>query len=172
MAGTTITKGGGGRGQRVLFVLLLFGIVGMHTLGHPTGHASASVHVQRTVHGTVPGSASDAMDSDVGEGVGVYGSVPPQHVSGRVPGHPAAVAATGYPETSASAPMPGDGGMDPLSVCLAVLGSVTLLLLTAALLRPLPTGPLPPARRGAAWARRPRPPPPRTLLARLSVLRI
>ncbi|MYW64609.1 hypothetical protein GTY65_11090 [Streptomyces sp. SID8379] len=70
-------------------------------------------------------------------------------------------------------PMPGDGSMDPLGVCLAVLGSFTLLLLTAAALRPLIAPAAPgPAPRGMAFAQRPHPPPPRTTLSRLSVLRI
>jgi hypothetical protein len=63
--------------------------------------------------------------------------------------------------------------MDPLNVCLAVLGSFTLLLLTAAVLRPLLVAAAPgPRARGLSFAQRPNPPPPRRLLSRLSVLRI
>ncbi|GAA1919299.1 hypothetical protein GCM10009837_50690 [Streptomyces durmitorensis] len=74
--------------------------------------------------------------------------------------------------TSASAPV-GMDGMDPLSVCLAVLSALTLLLLLkAGLLRPggfaVPTRPLARLLDGL----RPNPPPPRILLSRLSVLRI
>ncbi|MEV1018810.1 DUF6153 family protein [Streptomyces sp. NPDC050264] len=129
------TKGRTGRGQLLLFVALLFGIVGMHTLGHPTGH----------VAGDMRPMASHAAPMPEHTGVQVRA---PEHRS------------------------PGDSGMDPLSVCLAVLGSFTLLLLTAAVLRPLITGPSAQALRGLTHAHRPNPPPPRTLLSRLSVLRI
>ncbi|MGW5732207.1 MULTISPECIES: hypothetical protein [Streptomyces] len=65
------------------------------------------------------------------------------------------------------------GGMDPLSVCLAVLSALTLvLLLKAGLLRPggsaVPMRPLTRLLDGL----RPNPPPPRILLTRLSVLRL
>ncbi|MEV0524869.1 hypothetical protein AB0I66_15710 [Streptomyces sp. NPDC050439] len=67
----------------------------------------------------------------------------------------------------------GMDGMDPLSVCLAVLAALTLvLLLKAGLLRPggfaVPARPLARLRDGL----RPNPPPPRILLSHLSVLRI
>lgn len=64
-------------------------------------------------------------------------------------------------------------GMDPLSVCLAVLGAFTLvLLLKAGLSRP--GGLAAPARPLARLldGLRPNPPPPRILLSHLSVLRI
>ncbi|MFE1952316.1 DUF6153 family protein [Streptomyces sp. NPDC059524] len=146
MTGTT-TRGRTGRGRLLLFVALLFGIVGMHTLGHPSGHSGSG-------HMTASSAAASA-------------SVPrPDHSGGAMAGPHAGSA------TSAGQPMPGDGGMDPLGVCLAVLGSVTLLLLTALVLRPLTARHLLPRPRGMACAQRPNPPPPRTLLARLSVLRI
>lgn len=69
--------------------------------------------------------------------------------------------------------MNGMDGMDPLSVCLAVLAALTLvLLLKAGLLGP--GGFAVPARPVARLldGPRPDPPPPRILLARLSVLRI
>ncbi|WP_420033319.1 DUF6153 family protein [Streptomyces sp. cg28] len=123
-------------GRLLLFVALLFGIVGMHTLGHPTGHARE--------HGMMPAHSTAA----------------PAAV------HAAPVAAGGHE-------MPGDGGMDPLSVCLAVLGSFTLLLLLAAApLLPAAMVALGSALRGLSPAHRPHPPPPRTTLSLLSVLRI
>lgn len=77
------------------------------------------------------------------------------------------------PPTASDPAMPGMGGMDPLSICLAVLAALTLvLLLKAGLLRPggfaVPVRPLARLLDG----RRPDPPPPRILLSRLSVLRI
>jgi hypothetical protein len=62
--------------------------------------------------------------------------------------------------------------MDPLSVCLAVLGAFTLVLLVrAGLSRPGGTLARAPAV-GRPSAPRPEAPPPRVLLSRLSVLRI
>ncbi|MFJ9131234.1 DUF6153 family protein [Streptomyces sp. NPDC102340] len=137
------TRSGTGRWQRLLpFAALLFGIVVMHTLGHPSGHSAGhdgampmgSAHVAMAEHGSPHGSAATVHER---------------------------------PDS------PGHGGMDPLNVCLAVLGSFTLLLLTAAVLRPLFVAAAPgPRARGLSFAQRPNPPPPRGLLSRLSVLRI
>ncbi|MBO1333239.1 DUF6153 family protein [Streptomyces sp. VRA16 Mangrove soil] len=140
----TTSKGRTDLGQLLLFVALLFGIVGMHTLGHPTGHGSMAGQAAHSAH------SAHAMPS------------------APVPAHASSPAAVHEHR------MPGDGGMDPLGVCLAVLGSFTLLLLlTAAVPRPpgsaLPLGPL---RRGLTYAHRPNPPPPRTTLSLLSVLRL
>ncbi|MFD8569649.1 DUF6153 family protein [Streptomyces sp. NPDC059639] len=127
-------------GRLLLFVALLFGIVGMHTLGHPTGHGME----HGIAHGT---TARHSME--------------------------APAVAHAAPVTTRKHERPGDGGMDPLSVCLAVLGSFTLLLLLAtAPLRPAATVVLSAARRGLSHAHRPHPPPPRTTLSLLSVLRI
>ncbi|MCA6096390.1 hypothetical protein LE181_30015, partial [Streptomyces sp. SCA3-4] len=86
----------------------------------------------------------------------------------------AAVIAPGGPHVAP--PGHGPGGMDPMAVCLAVLGAagwaVVLLLSFGALRRPADGG----AAAGAAWFSRalwPVPPPPRhKALARLSVLRV
>ncbi|MEV5613039.1 DUF6153 family protein [Streptomyces sp. NPDC052225] len=141
---TPPAKGGTRRGRLLLFVALLLGIVGMHTLGHPTSsHADTEMRTGMThaapMHPVSPAPAAHEHEMPGGG-----------HENGN-----------------------GHGGMDPLSVCLAVLGSFTLLLLTAAVLRPLTAaGALRPAPRGLTYAHRPNPPPPRTLLSRLSVLRI
>ncbi|MGY0486895.1 DUF6153 family protein [Streptomyces sp. WG-D5] len=139
------TAGGTGRGQRLLlFAALLFGIVCMHTLGHPSEHGS-----------------------------GLDGAMPSAHVAiaGHDSPHSTATTTTAVHERPDS---PGHGGMDPLNVCLAVLGSFTLLvLLTAVVLRPQLTAVAPgPRARGLGCAQRPNPPPPRRLLSQLSVLRI
>ncbi|MFI5661571.1 DUF6153 family protein [Streptomyces sp. NPDC051684] len=137
------TRSGTGRWQRLLlFAALLFGVVGMHTLGHPSGHGAGH-------DGAMP--------------------MPSAHVAmaGHDSPHGTAVTVHERPDS------PGHGGMDPLNVCLAVLGSFTLLLLTAMVLRPLLAAVAPgPRARGMVLAQRPNPPPPRRLLSRLSVLRI
>ncbi|MFI5722957.1 hypothetical protein [Streptomyces cyaneofuscatus] len=135
--------------QLLLLAALLFGIVTMHTVGHPTAeHApSASVPV------AVSGSVSDVVAM-------------PVSVSGAMP---VSDAAHSSPEHS---PM---SGMDPLSVCLAVLGAWGLALVGAWLLlgvradgRALGT----PVGAGLLRVLRPNPPPPISVLASVSVLRI
>ncbi|MFZ3570901.1 DUF6153 family protein [Streptomyces sp. BH097] len=137
------TRSGTGRWQRLLlFAALLLGVVGMHTLGHPSGHGAGR-------DGAMP--------------------MPSAHVATAGHGSPHSTAVTVHERPGS----PGHGGMDPLNVCLAVLGSFTLLLLTALVLRPLLAAVAPgPRARGLALAQRPNPPPPRRLLSRLSVLRI
>ncbi|GGP54390.1 DUF6153 family protein [Streptomyces abikoensis] len=140
-------------GRLLLFAALLLGIVTMHTLGHPRDHGTTA-----GTHATASGGHAMASAGHATPGAG-HASVP-----------------------AASTPHGGGhGGMDPLSVCLAVLGtgSATAFLLAlalAAFLRFFPdrpgTGPV--ATR--AWFSRalwPVPPPPRQkALARLSVLRV
>lgn len=141
------TRSGTGRWQRLLlFAALLFGVVGMHTLGHPSGHGAGH-------DGAMP--------------------APSAHVAMVGHGSPHSTAVTAHVTAHELPDSPGHGGMDPLNVCLAVLGSFTLLLLTAMVLRPLLAAVAPgPRARGMALAQRPNPPPPRRLLSRLSVLRI
>ncbi|MFG2646610.1 hypothetical protein [Streptomyces sp. NPDC048436] len=157
-------------GQLLLLAALLFGIVTMHTLGHPTGHGggterAAGQHGMSTAdsgHARVPAAMDAGAHVRPGAGQPLPGAIPSSHARTA----PAANVA------SASVPA-GMAGMDPLSVCLAVLAGLTLLLLLrAGLLRPggfaVPPRPLAPAADGL----RPDPPPPRILLSHLSVLRI
>lgn len=115
-------------GQLMLFAALLFGIVTMHTVGHPAEHS-----------GSAGMSAASAPTSESPDAMG---------------GHPAPHGSPG-----ADAPM---SGMDPLSVCLAVLGVWGLALVGSWLLglradgRPLGT----PVGAGLPHALRPNPPPP------------
>ncbi|MFI7340391.1 hypothetical protein ACIBUY_20975 [Streptomyces sp. NPDC050085] len=170
------TKGRTGRGQLLLFVALLFGIVGMHTLGHPTGHA------MEHATGQAPAAAVHAAQMPVSESASVSAPMTtsmPASMPAPMPMQmstlmPALMSAERTQAVADEHPSPGDSGMDPLGVCLAVLGSFTLLLLTAAVLRPLLGTDLPgrAALRGTALAQRPNPPPPRATLSRLSVLRI
>ncbi|MFZ4271868.1 hypothetical protein ACOZFM_04045 [Streptomyces arboris] len=136
-------RNGGGSGsvmygQLLLLAALLFGIVTMHTVGHPAEHGPSSPSAPAVV--AVSEAAPDAAH----------------------PSHPS-------PEHS---PM---SGMDPLSVCLAVLGAWGLALVGAWLLlglradrRPLGT----PVGAGLRHALRPNPPPSISVLASVSVLRI
>ncbi|MEU6989130.1 hypothetical protein ABZ953_00505 [Streptomyces sp. NPDC046465] len=157
-----------GHGQLLLLAALLLGIVTMHTLGHPSGG-----HESGYEGGHGGGSAASApMRHDMGAAPAAPHDAGPGAVLG-----PATDSGTTVTETAASAPEPhGAMSMDPLSVCLAVLGAFTLLVLLvlvrAGLLRPGGTlAHLPPPGR-LRHAPRPEPPPLRILLARLSVLRI
>ncbi|MGI5454239.1 hypothetical protein ACQEWB_13885 [Streptomyces sp. CA-249302] len=103
---------------------------------------------------------------------------PSEHGSGSVSpvgAHRSHQVAAPHPQewVGAVTAMPSMSGMDPASVCLAVLGGFTLLLLLAALYvstRRVRLAPPRPARLlRDLW---PNPPPPRRLLSRLSVLRI
>ncbi|MEV7842830.1 hypothetical protein [Streptomyces cyaneofuscatus] len=133
-------------GQFLLLAALLFGIVTMHTVGHPAEHAPSPPSTPTAV------AVADAMPvalTDVAS-------------DGAHSSHPS-------PEHS---PM---SGMDPLSVCLAVLGAWGLALVGAWLLlglradrRPLGT----PVGAGLRHALRPNPPPSISVLASVSVLRI
>lgn len=139
-------------GQLLLLAALLFGIVTMHTVGHPAEHApspSAPVAAPGTTSGAMPVSAPDAMPAA-------------EAASDRA--HPAHGSPDGTPMS----------GMDPLSVCLAVLGAWGLALLGAWLSglraagRPLGTA----VGAGLLRVLRPNPPPPISVLDSVSVLRI
>lgn len=134
-------------GQLMLFAALLFGIVSMHTVGHPAQHGGSAAMSAASPAASTSSSASAPSPAAMGEHPSPHGS----------PG--------------ADAPM---SGMDPLSVCLAVLGVWGLALVGSWLLglradgRPLgtPVGP------GFLRVLRPNPPPPISVLASVSVLRI
>ncbi|MFF0505887.1 hypothetical protein ACFYUH_20105 [Streptomyces fimicarius] len=145
MAGTA-RSGSGTFGRLMLLAALLFGIVTMHTVGHPAEHSDAAAAVTTTT-----ATAAEHM-------------VPAAPVADSA--HPAAHGSPG-----SDAPM---SGMDPLSVCLAVLGVWGLALVGAWLLglradrRPLGT----PVGAGLPRVLRPSPPPPISVLAAVSVLRM
>ncbi|MFH8486080.1 hypothetical protein [Streptomyces longisporoflavus] len=152
--------------QLLLLAALLFGIVTMHTLGHPTGHSAS--------HPPNPSSSHSTSQAADGHSTSLAPSRAPVHASGpgQAAGHHQTLMATSA-DVSVDSGVTGTGGMDPLSVCLAVLAALTLvLLLKAGLLRP---GGFAVAARPLARpldGLRPNPPPPRILLSRLSVLRI
>lgn len=160
-------------GQLVLFAALLFGIVTMHTVGHPADHGG-------------PSSSSAALPGEHGgpafpvEAVVAAGHAVAGHTTAgareAVPA-PSGVDAP-YPPSHASPASdagPPPSGMDPLSVCLAVLGAWGLALLAARLLLGLRAdgrSPAAPAGAGLLRALRPNPPPPIPVLAAVSVLRV
>ncbi|MEW1547079.1 hypothetical protein [Streptomyces tsukubensis] len=152
-------------GRLLLFLALLFGIATMHTVGHPSsGHAAGGAAVHSPSHAD-PAPAGDGTD---GRGAGREHVPPATSGSG---GHvPPAASGTVLRNSG-----PSPGVMDPMLVCLAVLGAfgVALLILAGAWLRRRAASAAP-ARTGTAAGARapPRPPPPRIRLAQLSVLRI
>lgn len=167
-------SGSGMYAQLLLLAALLFGIITMHTVGHPAEHAEREAAAP---------PVSVAMATPVSVGVGA----PPVPADAVI--MPVADAASAGPPAPASAgPVASDvghpshrssddtpmSGMDPLSVCLAVLGAWGLALLGAWLSglradgRPLGTA----VGAGLLRVLRPDPPPPIPVLAGVSVLRI
>jgi hypothetical protein len=143
-------------GQLLLFVALLLGTATMHTVGPPVpGHGGGTQEHGAQEH-IVPSSAVEHTVS-----ASAMDMTPPggHHTAGPV----------GLPNTGPE--LPGIGA-DRMTLYLAVLDTFTLVLLTAGLLRTDPVALL------AAWHARilralwPKPLPRKTLLARLSVLRI
>lgn len=160
MAGRT-RSGSGTYGRLMLFAALLFGIVAMHTVGHPAEHGE-------------PSSASLVMGPAA---IGPAAIDPAAIGLGAV--DPAAPDAHHAPHDSPApdspdAPATPMNGMDPLAVCLAVLGVWGLALVGVRLFGPRADGrPLgTPAGAGIAWVARPNPPPRISVLASVSVLRI
>ncbi|MFF2118486.1 hypothetical protein ACFVXH_14325 [Kitasatospora sp. NPDC058184] len=152
----------------LLLAALLFGIVTMHTLGHPGGGHGGS------------GGYGGHGGSGGHEGAGTHASaVHPAHPAAAVHHGPAAA-----PMEAASAVDPAilaasavdptiAGGMDPMAVCLAVLAGWTLVLLLAGPLLRRSGDAAAEVRARLLRAVRALPPPGggRILLTRLSVLR-
>ncbi|MGV0097307.1 hypothetical protein [Streptomyces californicus] len=196
-------------GQLVLFAALLFGIVTMHTVGHPAehgGHAASlssagpaadpsaviaedlsAIFVAHSSPVTAEGFPSVTAESFSAVIVEGFSSAAVMtDASAAVVAHPSAAdtaADTASPSSPGTAHTPGHGsggdaptsGMDPLSVCLAVLGAWGLALLATWLLLGLradgrrlgaPVG------AGLLPASRPNPPPSISVLAAVSVLRM
>ncbi|MGI5337547.1 hypothetical protein ACQEVS_09205 [Streptomyces sp. CA-181903] len=188
-AGAAGRRVGAWCGRPLLLAALLLGIVTMHTLGHPMGHGRAEAHASSS-EALTPSSAT-VRTSPLGVLASSPTTAPVRHQAGgppvqaaagdapaahhaRPPADPPAAVAPGGRTTPPPSHHPG---LDPSSVCLAVLlggarWAVVLLLALAVLRRPADaTGAMPPAL--AVHALRPIPPPPRRKsLARLSVLRV
>ncbi|BCL18714.1 hypothetical protein ACPCBX_08475 [Streptomyces tuirus] len=144
---------GGAFGYLLLVAALTFGVFAMHTMGHPehssgSGAGGASHTVAATHQDAMGRGAAETGTSTEPVAMAEHGAVAPT-------------------EPTADGPL---AGMDVLSVCVAVLtGWLLWPFLGAAARRK--------ERLTALLARamavlRPRPPPPRPLLAQLSVLRI
>ncbi|MFB7785032.1 hypothetical protein ACFC1D_20260 [Streptomyces vinaceus] len=132
----------------LLLAALLLGIVTMHTLGHPSGS-----HAMEDATSAAPVASAGRAADHTG---------PSGHTAAGAPGDRA---------PAAEAP-PAGTGMDPLSVCLAVLGGLTLLILGAGPAGPRDAAPLGGAARAPGRSEGPDPPSPRELLTRLAVLRV
>ncbi|MET9883765.1 hypothetical protein ABZZ20_11580 [Streptomyces sp. NPDC006430] len=159
----------------LLLAALLLGIVTMHTLGHPSH--SHTVEDAAPVAAVAP--VGRAADHTEGRTDGRTHGHEDDHVDMRTDGRGAAPAAAATGRThaaaerapAAEAPLPGSG-WDPLSVCLAVLGGLTLLILGAGPAGIRDAAPLGGAARVPGRSGGPDPPSPRELLCRLAVLRV
>ncbi|MGW7417373.1 DUF6153 family protein [Streptomyces sp. NPDC054863] len=156
MASTSVRSAWGGR--LLLFAALLFGIVTMHTLGHPSGE-----HGGPETGSVGTGTTMAAPDTTAPRSLHTMPGAPPHTAPKTV--------ASGTP--SFSSPQGPLHGMDPMSVCLAVLAAWGVVLLGARLLTSRSFAWAAPRGGGAPLrAPHPRPPPRKAVLARLSVLRI
>lgn len=204
-------------GQLVLFAALLFGIVTMHTVGHPAEHGGRAASLSSAGPAADPSAGPAAVIAEDLSAIFVAHSSPATmegfpsvtaksfsavivegfpsaavmtDASAAVAAHPPAADAahpsaadTASSSSRGTAHTPGHGsggdaptsGMDPLSVCLAVLGAWGLALLATWLLLGLradgrrlgaPVG------AGLLRAARPNPPPSISVLAAVSVLRM
>jgi predicted lipid-binding transport protein (Tim44 family) len=148
-------RAGGAFGYLLLVVMLTLGVFVMHTMGHPeesSGHGMS---------GAVPAVVDGHQDG-----------MAPKAAAAEAPAEPELMAEHGTAASAATSPVHElPSGMDPMSVCVAVLTVWLLgLILRAAAARRH-------ERLTALLARsmalaRPSTPPPRPLLSQLSVLRI
>ncbi|MFJ9454543.1 hypothetical protein ACIRST_05625 [Kitasatospora sp. NPDC101447] len=166
----------------LLLAALLIGVVTMHTLGHPAGG-----HGERGGHGGYGGHGGrEAGDGRVAarQALGHHAMAPEPvraPAARLVTGGPGLDADPGSGPASAAASRAASafadpsapGGMDPMTVCLAVLAGWTLVLLIAGPLLRSGGDAAAEVRARLLRAVRAQPPPGggRILLARLSVLR-
>ncbi|MFJ3721581.1 hypothetical protein ACIPYQ_03315 [Streptomyces sp. NPDC090045] len=154
-------------GSRVLLLAaLLLGIVTMHTLGHPSAsHAMEDVSTAHSVASAgSPGPAADG-------GAHHTPAHEPAPAQAPAPGLEAGLEAGLEPAQTAGTQWPGTG-MDPMSVCSAVLAGLVILYLGAGPAGSRDTAPLGGAARIPGRSGGPDPPSPRELLTRLAVLRV
>ncbi|MCY0926631.1 hypothetical protein OTB20_10515 [Streptomyces sp. H27-H1] len=165
----------------LLFAALLLGIAAMHTVGHPTpAHAMEDVPSTRFVPqgGHTPSGAAhggrpyDAPDMTARSHVTAPSEMAASSEMTTSSEMAAATIAGAATPAAAEAPSPEHTGMDPMSVCLAVLVALPLLVLGAGLAGPRRATPLGGAARAPGRSGGPDPPPPRGLLTLLAVLRV
>ncbi len=135
-------------GQLLLFLALLFGVATMHTLGHPAPGHGTSAHTA-----SHPAAAAAVSPGHL--------LAPPESRHEA----PSAVPVSAAPESPPFA-------MGPVSVCLAVLDTFTLVLLVAGAARTDPVSLLAACHARILRALRPPARSRKTLLATLAVLRI
>ncbi|MEU5161534.1 hypothetical protein AB0G74_18270 [Streptomyces sp. NPDC020875] len=162
-------------GRLTLFLALLFGVVTMHTVGHPSsGHGGGTTPAAHTTPSASPmpplTSQGDVHTPAAALDSAVSHASPVSWAPGAAEARPPVVLPV------ARGAVPGPGSMDPTTVCLAVLGvfGCALLVVAGAWLRRRGTAGLAPRAGVTSVAARagPPPPPPRIRLAQLSVLRI
>ncbi|MDX3536175.1 hypothetical protein PV721_17705 [Streptomyces sp. MB09-01] len=169
-------------GSRLLLLAaLLLGIVAMHTLGHPSAsHAMEDVSAAHSVASAgPPGPAADggAHHNPVSAPTAPNReqvhrtAVEPAHEPARAPALEAGLETGLEPAQAAGTRWPGTG-MDPMTVCSAVLAGLVLLYLGAGPAGSRDTAPLGGAARIPGRSGGPDPPSPRELLTRLAVLRV
>ncbi|MGW2994760.1 hypothetical protein ACWDA9_24380, partial [Streptomyces sp. NPDC001193] len=119
----------------LLFAALLLGIVTMHTLGHPS--RSHTMEDAAPVAAVAPAARAAGHTAGHSTGHTAAGRTadpaaypPAGRTAHRGPDLTPEPHAPGDRAPAADAPLPGSG-MDPMSVCLAVLGGLTLLILGA-----------------------------------------
>ncbi|MET9050343.1 hypothetical protein ABZW50_04215 [Streptomyces bacillaris] len=153
-------------GRLLLLAALLFGIFTMHTVGHPAEHPDPGLAAQAG-----PVAAQSApVAAQAGPGSAHTGPAAVSAVEVEVDGVSGKAAHHSGP-ASPDSPM---SGMDPLSVCLAVLGAWGLALVGLWLfgVRVGGRGLGAPVGAGLLRVLRANPPPPISVLATVSVLRI
>ncbi|MFJ3200582.1 hypothetical protein [Streptomyces sp. NPDC086989] len=164
----------------LLLAALLLGIVTMHTLGHPSrSHVMEDATTAAAVAPAVraPAHTTAAPDDHPAPPTADHPApLTADHTAAAAPGSAADRAPQGDVGAAGRGPAveapPHGTGMDPMSVCLAVLGGFTLLVLGAGPAVRREAAPLGGAARAPGRSGGPDPPSPRELLTRLAVLRV
>ncbi|PSK95995.1 hypothetical protein CLV63_113158 [Murinocardiopsis flavida] len=154
----------------LLLVPLLLGVAAMHTFGHPHEPGPAPQAAAAGAHSTGHGSAASVHGSDRGPAASVHesdrGPAASVHESGA--DHGSAASAHGTDARGSAEPPP----MDPMTMCLAVVGLAVLLLGAAATVLRLPALRRRPPGTRLRTVLRTLPPPAPPSLARLQVMRV
>lgn len=164
-------------GRVLLLAALVLGIVTMHTLGHPTSEPAPREPVRVAAVAADPADPGRPAGSAGSQEAAPHRAAAPHVMSPGATSHGDS-GNPGNPDGHSDHGDHGMGmGMDPMSVCLAVLGVWTAVTLLGAAvvfaLRARPHDLLAPRRARILRALWPLPPPSTsTRLARLSVLRI